>query len=383
MTDVTSKKILIIRNAYFHDFGGGERFPVELADELTKHGFTPIVISRSPKLLEFASSRKVAHKKGWWWNYQDFSGIRALLFPIYLAWQAMLIIWYSALIFKYRPQIMHPQSRDDFIAATFAGKLFGKRVVWTDHADLKYVWQNHRIWYKNPVGKLVYLAGKLANSVTLVSFSEKQLIEEQLGHALPDKFQVIHNGVNATSIKPVSRNEKDQNAIIFSATSRLVAAKGIGELIEAFKQVDADHNSRLWLLGEGLEAENFQKLAGSNPNITFLGFPDNALGYVAAADVFVHPSYHEGFSISLVEAASLGKPIIACDVGGNPEIVVDEYNGLLIPPKDTPALAAAMTKLAGNKKIREQYGKSAFASYQERFVFEKIVTERFIPLYEK
>lgn len=383
MTDVANKKILIIRNAYAHDFGGGERFPVELANELKNHGYNPIIISRSPKLLDFAKSRQITTIKGWWWSHQDFSGIKTALFPLYLIWQLLLTAWYSGLIIKFRPEVVHPQSRDDFIAATLAGKLSAKRVIWTDHADLKYVWQNHRVWYKNPVGKLVYFVSRFADTITLVSRSEQKLIEEQLGNPLPEKFRVIHNGVRTPNIRPMKRNPEDKDAVVFVATSRLVTAKGIGELIEAFKQIDDKSNVRLWLLGEGPEAEKYQKQAAGHEHISFLGFPENALSYVAAADIFVHPSYHEGFSISLVEAAALGKPIIACNVGGNPEIVKDRQNGLLIPPKDVTALSKAMAELMADQRLRQQYGLVAKRTYQENFVFEQIVAERFVPLYEK
>src|SRR5690606_31524984 len=141
-------------NAYFHDFGGGERFPIELASVLQEGGYTPIVVTRSPKLLQLAQDRDIRVIRGWWWKFQGFSGKIAPLFPIYLAWQFLLTLWYASLILRFKPQILHPQSRDDFIAATVAGRILGKHVIWTDHADLKYIWQNHSVWYKNPVGKL-------------------------------------------------------------------------------------------------------------------------------------------------------------------------------------------------------------------------------------
>lgn len=378
-----SKRVLLIRNAYTWDFGGGERFPVLLAKELQKHGYKPLVVSRSSRLLGLASSTKLDKKLGWWWSYQNFSGMRVIFFPVYVLWQLLLFFWYMQLIIRVNPQIVHPQSRDDFIASTLAGRLLGKRVIWTDHADLKYVWQNYSIWYKNPVGSLVYQASKLAHHITLVSFSEKELIEAQLHRQLPSKFEVIHNGVNTTKPVPVKRSLADKDSIIFVATSRLVAAKGIRELVEAFRELDETANVRLWLIGDGQGAGEFKLVAKGNPHTSFYGHQDKPLNYIAAADVFVHPSYHEGFSLSLVEAAMLGKPVIACDVGGNPEIIKDTVNGLLVPARDSKALENAMSKLANDIKLREKYGIAARKTYEKDFEFEKIVTERFIPLYEK
>lgn len=373
------KTVLIIRNAYSFDFGGGERFPVSLAEELQNHDFSPVVITRSSKLIELARTKKIKNLKGWWWSYQDFSGPRIILFPLYVLWQVILSFWYMLLIIRLNPAVVHPQSRDDFIAATFAGRIFARRVIWTDHADLKYIWQNHSTWYKNPLGKLVYLASHHAHNVTLVSNAEKHQIETTLGHSLPKKFTVIHNGANDTPVQPVKR---PKGSTVFVATSRMVTAKGIGELIQAFRRLSVK-TPELWLLGEGPEKKHFQEEAGQAKNIKFLNFPTNALDYVAAADVFVHPSYNEGFSISLVEAAMLGKPIIACNVGGNPEIVINNKNGLLVKPRDVDSLYAAMTELAKQSELRDSFGKQSRTLYEKDFIFSQIVTERFLPLYEK
>jgi glycosyltransferase involved in cell wall biosynthesis len=374
-------RALIIRNAYFHDFGGGERFPVHLATELRKNHVEPVVVSRSPKLLEYSNLQDVAVIKGWWWSKQDWSGKNTLLFPLYLGWQVLLTIWYLQLIVRLRPSVVHPQSKDDFIAATIAARLLRKRVVWTDHADLKYVFQNHTVWYKNPVGKLVYAASRLANSVTLVSNSEQQLIESALGHAVPSNFEVIHNGVLDEKIRPVSRKA---DVIVFCATSRLVTAKGIGELITAFKDLSTQYaNIRLWLVGDGPEQEKFKKLADSHDQIAFTGHSDAPLTYVAACDVFVHPSYHEGFSLSLVEAAMLAKPLIACNVGGNPEIVKDRVTGSLITEKNSQELMDAMEQLIEKPELRKQLGNNARKLFVQDFQFDRLVKERFIPLYEK
>lgn len=375
------KTILLIRNAYSFDFGGGERFPVSLAEELRSNGLSPIIISRSPKLLSLAKSKQLTTVKGWWWHRQNFSGIYALLFPVYLLWQVILFFWYVTLILRFNPSVLHPQSRDDFVATTLAGRLFGKRIIWTDHADLKYIWQNHAIWYKNPVGKLVYFCSQLAHHITLVSKSEQRLIETTLGRTLPRKFSIIHNGVN--DLPTTLKNATNSDSIVtFVATSRLVSTKGLSELIEAFKKL-GERETALWLLGEGPDEEKFRAQAANMKNITFLGFPKNALSKVARADVFVHPSYHEGFSISLVEAAMLGKPIVACNVGGNSEIIRNGVNGVLVAPRDSTELEGAMRDLLEHPDKRKKMGTESRKIYLSGFVFSTIVKERFLPLYEE
>jgi glycosyltransferase involved in cell wall biosynthesis len=375
--------ILIVRNAFSHDFGGGERFPVYLGKELKNHKFNPIIISRLKKLKALARQEGLTVINGWWWSLQNFSGIRLILLPAYFIWSTILCLWYIKQIYKTSAKTIHLQSRDDFIAGTIAGRLMGIRVIWTDHADLKYQLQNYSIWYKNPISKILYPISRLANYVTLVSYNEKNVIETHLQKSLPGNFTVIHNGVNDRTISPIARSLEDKNSIIFVATSRLVKAKGISELIAAFSDLPSDLDIKLWLLGEGPEEDIFKAQAASNSNIKFLGFPDNYLEYVAAADIFVHPSHNEGFSLSLVEAAMLEKPIIACRVGGNPEIIRDQLNGLLVPAKDEIALKQAMLMLIKSNITRQKYGLEARKTYEANFNFSKIVTERFLPLYEK
>jgi glycosyltransferase involved in cell wall biosynthesis len=378
------KTVLLIRNANSYDYGGGERVPVVIGTELVKNGYQPIIVSRSSKLLAYAKENGLAYVKGWWWQRQDWSGKRVIFVPIYLLWQVLLIFWYVGLIVKTRAAIVHPQSKDDFIAATVAAKVLGRKVIWSDYADLKYIYQNNKIWYKNPVGKIVKFLDRFASAVILTSQNDKRLIEHSLDEPLSDRYLVVHYGVLSGDIKPSSRPPDDKDSVIFVATSRLVTAKGIGELIEAFKTISADRpNVRLWLFGEGPEEDQFKKLAATNTQVVFWGYPNDTLARAASCDVFVHPSYLEGFSISLVEAAKLGLPIIACNVGGNPELVVDGHNGLLVKDRDVQSLADAMARLADDEVLRHKFGQAARKDYEAKLIFENIVKDQIIGIYEK
>lgn len=384
MAESLGKRVVLIRNAFFHDFGGAERYPINLADELVRLGYTPIIISRFNKLLDVARARGHKTIRGWWWSRQNWSGSRTALIPIYILWQIVLTIFYMVIFIRLRPDIIHPMSKDDFIAATLAGRMLSKKVIWTDHADLKYVFANQRVWYKNPIGKLVFFSSKLASKVTIASHNELSEIETVLSHKLDGRYKVVYNGVADTKVAPKPRKIKKRNAFIFCATSRLVDAKGIGELIEAFKKVHAvQPDTLLWLIGDGPDTEKFKIMAKEIDEIGFMGYSDEALNYVAAADVFVHPSYHEAFSLSLIEAAMLGKPIIAGKTGGNPEIVKDGGNGFLVPVKNVGALAEAMLKLLANEKLVKKMGNTSRRVYEDNFIFSNIVKREIIPIYEE
>ncbi len=370
---VSIKKILLVRNAYAHDFGGGERYPVNLASELTKLGFEPIIATAHQKISSLAEEKDIPNTSMPWLKFQNFSGLMIILIGFYLLWQAFLFFWYLAMIISRRVDALHLQSRDDFIAGTLAGKLLGKKVVWTDHADLKYVFLNTAHIFRNPVGKLAKLAARFADCIIVVSNNELHLIEQSLNQKTNLKFKVIYNGITDTGL----RHDKDvKSPFSFIATSRLVKAKGIGELIEAANSLD---NIVVKLLGEGPDEKELRQNAGNN--VVFAGFPDNYLQKCAAANVFVHPSYNEGFSISLVEAAMLGMPVIATNVGGNPEIIKDKETGILIEPRSSSSLREAMLYAINNPKAMQSYGNNLRKLYEQKFQFDNIVKDQVAPLY--
>jgi len=377
---MSKKLLIIIRNANSYDFGGGERVPVIIAREVAANSdLCPIVLSSSQKLLDFAKKESVPHLKTWWWSNQNWSGPRVLLVPIYLAWQIILYCYYLVLFIKLRPSVVNLQSKDDFIAGTFAARTLNIRVLWSDYADLKHIFLNHRIWYKNPIGKMVYLAGHFAERIIVVSNEDKSLISAHIPDgAVKDKMLVIYNGAFDTYEK-VKKNK----AFTFVSSSRIVTDKGIRELIEAFMILNEEFpDTALHILGDGPERGQFEELAAPNESISFLGHKSNPLNYVNKAHVFIIATYHEGFSVALVEACMLKMPIIATAVGGNTEIIHDHQTGLLVPTKNVTALYSAMKLLYGDEKLRQVLAENARVQYEKNFQFDQIVKEKFIPLYK-
>lgn len=377
-----SMRVLIVRNAYSYDFGGAERLAVELGAELVSNSIGVTIASRQPRLLKYARERKVPSLRGWWWSRQNWSGTNQLLLPFYGIWLILLFMWYVTLLLKKHPDALHLMSKDDFIAGTLAGRLFGRRVVWTDCADLKYLYRNNDIWYKNPIGKTVYRISKLAHAVIVVSNSEKKLIETALGHKTPSNYIVIYSTVCDMPVKPFT-HKKNVGDVIFCSTSRLVEAKGIQDLISAFTAVSRQNKTcKLWIVGDGPDEAKFKKSASNNNSVTFWGHQDAPLPLLAAADVYVHPSHHEGFSLSLAEAAMLGKPLIATKTGGNPEIVNDS-NGLLFEVQNIDELILAIQILAQDATLRKRLGNKARKDFQSLFDFRHVVKDQYVSLYEK
>lgn len=378
---MSKSTVILIRNAAQTDFGGGERVPIFIAREMLGHDrLKPIIFSRSDKLLDFAKLHNVPYKKIWWWPRQNWSGVRALLLPVYFLWQMVLLAYYIVLFTKYRPAVVHVQSKDDFIAGTLSARLLGVRIIWSDHADLKHIFKNHRIWYKNPIGKAVYFAARFTEKIIIVSKEDLRLISEEIPEGpVKHKMEIIYNGA-FDSYAPVEKNK----LFTFISTGRLVTDKGIGELINAFKQFNAKYtSSQLLLLGDGPERAVFEKMASGNESIHFLGYQKNPLDYVASSHVFLLPTYHEGFSLAIVEACMLAMPIIATNVGGNPEIIYDGKTGLLVKVKDPESLYKAMVHLYEDAVLREELGKNAREEYIKKFNYKNIIEDNFIRFYEE
>lgn len=376
------KRVAIIRNAKSYDFGGGERFPVFLSEVLKKNDFYPILITRHPRLLDFATSRSIKTIRSLWWSNQNWSGPRVVLFPVYFIWQTILFLWYLRLFVRIRPDIIHIQSKDDFIAATWAGKVLGKRIIWTDHADLKHIWKNVGIWYKNPVGKLVHWSARFADRITVISNSESSLVGANLRKkdATRKKLKIIYNGVTDVA---ADYSVKTGNNFTYCVVSRLVTDKGIGEVIRAFNHLSNEYpDDKLLIIGDGPEAKKFETLAKNSPSIKLLGYQKDPLKYIAESDVFVHPAYHEGLGISLIEASMFSKPIIATAVGGIVEIIMNGKTGLLVKERDVDSLQDAMKLLREDKTLRSKLGIAARNQYEREFQFDRIVKKEFIPLYK-
>lgn len=370
-----TKTVAMIRNSKKGDFGGGEKYPIITGEILSDNNFKVVIMSSNRTTLEAAEEEKLKTILSPWWAFQNFSGIRVFFSPLYLCWQIYLTTWYMWFFQKNNIDIVYPQSRDDFISASIAGKILHKKVIWTDHADLKHIYMNNKVWYKNPVGKLVYFISKHVDTVTLESNSEKNLIEKSLGELVPKNYLVMHIGVVDVYKNP-SRKRSD---IVFVSTSRLVDDKGIGELIEAFSEIDKP-SVKLLICGSGKDEYKFKQMAKDIKNIEFLGFVKDIPAILSKADVLIHPTYHEGFGLSLVEAEMYGLPIIASNIGSIPEIVKDGVNGILVPVKDVQALEKAIRTIVNNSELRIKMGAESRKIFLRDFQFDKIVREKLIPL---
>ena len=160
---------------------------------------------------------------------------------------------------------------------------------------------------------------------------------------------------------------RDEHSFTFLFVGRIVRDKGINELCEAFDMLSKEYpQARLLLVGwreDALDPVSDETLAliDSNPSIDDVGevWGDDLLAYYAAADCFVLPSYREGFPNTVLEAGAMGLPSIVTDINGSREIIVENENGMIVPPRDADALFVAMRRMINDDRRRSYMASNA------------------------
>lgn len=245
------------------------------------------------------------------------------------------------------------------------------------------------------VEKIIY---KCATKVYPNSLGLLQIIlKEKI--CTPDKVKIIghgsSNGIDTNYFNPSIYNDKKSDLkkkydignddFVFIYIGRLVKDKGLNELISAFINAFSDA-PKVKLLLVGNFENNLSPLDDSTisyikttPNIRLLGYKDDIRPYLAMSDIFVFPSYREGFPNVVMQSLSMNVPVIANNINGCNELVIDGQNGYLIPPKDKNILEKKMIFVVNNldklKELKCNSRKKLKDKYERSYVWELILNE--------
>jgi len=215
-----------------------------------------------------------------------------------------------------------------------------------------------------------------------------------------NKLKVIGNGssngvdVNYFSPMKISDNQKIdlkssleivENDFVFIFVGRIVADKGINELVEAFDAISNQYGKiKLMLVGnqecelDPLNEETL-KLIKSNKNIIETGFQKDIRPFLAISNALVLPSFREGFPNVIMQAGAMELPVIATNINGCNEIIVNGKNGVLIPSKDKSALEVALLQLMNDKTFYENIKSNTrsmiVSRFERKIICEKILNE--------
>ena len=206
------------------------------------------------------------------------------------------------------------------------------------------------------------LAAHLAHKIVVPSNYLKKIVVSW--GVNPDKIGVIHNtfyDVHFEGEKLEIRKKLGLEGNIILSAGRLELWKGFGTLIEVVSEIEG---ARLLIAGKGLEEENLRRqveLLKDKNKVVLLGElnKNDLYSYLKASDLFVLNTGYEGLSHVLLEAMSLGLPIITTNIGGNPELIDDGINGLLVLYNDKAALKSSIIKVLHDKQLQAKFGEAA------------------------
>jgi glycosyltransferase involved in cell wall biosynthesis len=198
------------------------------------------------------------------------------------------------------------------------------------------------------------------------------------------KICYIPNGVDTERFKPnledrlKVRKELGVEGFVWLAVGRFDPPKDYPNMLQAFARVVHKHlNTMLLIAGDGplrKTMENMTRELGVEKHVKFLGIRRDIPQLMNAADAYVMSSEWEGMPMVLLEASACGLPIVATNVGGNAEIVLDGQTGFLVPPKSPEALSQAMLRMMDlPEEVREKMGKQARKHIESNFSLDRIV----------
>ena len=281
---------------------------------------------------------------------------------------------------RFRPDVLLAQSAVQNVLAVAAARLAraGTSVVITEQTDLSIATArstaaNARMRLLPPLVRAAY-----PRAQGLVGVSARALADPFIAPLLTDLPNTLIGNpctwdvtVRASAGRPHHWLATKHVEPTFVAVGRLVEGKGFPALVRAMGRLrDRGMAARLIILGEGNERETLARLTaelGLAGCIDLPGHASNPFPTVAAADVFVVSSALEGSSMALLEAMTLGRPIVATAAGGTTkEILASGKTGLVVPDGDVDALARALELLVSRPSLRDTLGRAARMASEDR-----------------
>ena len=194
----------------------------------------------------------------------------------------------------------------------------------------------------------------------------------------------IYNGTDTALFHPADRTIVDTDnsqELVVGCVSRLDPVKDHETLITALRQLQRDRTVncplRLKIVGNGEERQRLQQsvIQGELTDVVeFVGERDDIPAQLRSFDLFVLPSLNEGISNTILEAMSSGLPVIASNVGGNPELVEDGITGALFPAGDVDRLAQLIGQYASDANLRKLHGNAGRERVLREFSLHKMVS---------
>ena len=281
--------------------------------------------------------------------------------------------------------VVHTHHLPSLLNAGPAARAMGiSRVVHTEHA--------HAYLDEEPRFRpMLRWAAHMANAVALVGDALVPYFAQTVRIA-PARLHVVPNGIDTNRFRPMSSEEVDarrraaglpQGRFLIGAVGRLAAVKNYGLLLRAAARARAAGGSiALALVGDGEERESLESLVqelGLQADTTFMGWRSDVAELVGTFDALAVTSTSEALPLVVLEAMGCGVPVVSTDVGEIPR-VLDGVAGLIVPSNDVEALAAALTRVAADERLRLTMGEHGRSRVCEAYSHSTMV-DRYLALY--
>ena len=380
---MTMKRILIFAAYFYPRLGGYEKTIYALSSRLVEKGYEIDVVTCNTEetpVEEEVDGIRIHRLPSW--------NILGGTYPIPKPTVTTFKILFQ--LSRNRFDLINTHSR--FFPTSLLGLIFAKLkrkpLVHTEHGAPHVVLSNKLIGsvnkaYDHTIGSLIIKSAARNIGVS-------QAVCDFLKHLGAKNIIAIPNGIDTDVFRKVetdlTKNLGLSGATVITFVGRLIYAKGVQDLISAFLMIkETVPNVKLLIVGDGPYRGDLESLAyqtDCGDDILFLGKKNQTevIDILSATDIFVFPSYSEGFAISVLEAASIGLPIIATDIGGTREIIEHGKTGLLIKPREPRQIAEAVSLLAGNKQaapenLARKLGEAARLKIINNYSWENAVRE--------
>lgn len=303
--------------------------------------------------------------------------------------RASVIALYSArkalrtLFLEIRPDVVHLNSSLASAAGTQAARQAGiKHIIYTAHG-----WafnEDRSVVQKLAIRFFAWLTVLRATKTICVSNAVRRNIRNF--PFVQKKLSVIHLGIECSSLlsREEARAELAPHAVgryWIGMISELHPTKRVDDAIRAYAALAGKHpEAILVIIGEGKERARLEELIRElhmRDHVSLAGFQANASSLLKAFDLFVHASQSEALGYAILEAGCASLPVVATKVGGIPEIITDDDHGLLVPPRDSVALAAAMESLMHDGTRAAELGARLHARVHTAFSKDRMIKETF------
>ncbi len=283
------------------------------------------------------------------------------------------------------PNVIHLNSTKAGVVGSLAYSLMNKeykqktKLIYTCHG---WVFNESLSFLKKKLFTyLEKVTAKPKDKILCVSDYDRRIgLDYQI--AKPDTLVTVHNGIDTNQSFLSKQQAREalnlpQDTCIIGSIGNFYANKGFTYLIEAASRLD---NCLLVIIGDGSLRPDLEDQIRKNKlqdKVRLLGKKERASQYLKAFDIYICSSIKEGLSYTLLEASLAGLPIIATQVGGNPEIVINQKTGIIIPVKDTQAMVNSIQLLKDNLELRHTLGKQARQHVLDHFSLSAMIEKTF------